>query len=118
MVAAPPASTTSSANHSNCSRVRASPGSATNPATTLRPPAHAHPRRARRTQDDGHHGQHDGGAPIPDEDSPHDHDHEHNHGRWGWLRELVAPHGHDAAVAMDSELETSRKGMRALLVSF
>ena len=36
----------------------------------------------------------------------------------GRLRHLVAPHSHDAAVAMDSELETSRRGMRALLLSF
>jgi len=39
-------------------------------------------------------------------------------GPFGWLKELVAPHSQDAAVSMDSELETSRKGMRALLISF
>jgi cation diffusion facilitator family transporter len=49
----------------------------------------------------------------------HDHDHEHaDSGLLGRLRHLVAPHSHDAAVAMDSELETSRRGMRALLLSF
>jgi Co/Zn/Cd efflux system component len=36
----------------------------------------------------------------------------------GRLRHLVSPHSHDAAVAMDSELETSRRGIRALLLSF
>ena len=34
------------------------------------------------------------------------------------MTELVAPHSHDAAVSLDSELETSRRGMRALLISF
>src|SRR5215218_6629721 len=37
---------------------------------------------------------------------------------WGRLRELIAPHSHDAAMAVDTELETSRKGIRALAVSF
>lgn len=44
--------------------------------------------------------------------------HGHRSGPWGRLRELVSPHSHDASVAMDAELETSRRGMRALLVSF
>ena len=52
----------------------------------------------------------------------HDHDeHDHDHGGQGLLRRLrhlVTPHSHDAAVAMDSELESSRRGMRALLLSF
>ena len=54
----------------------------------------------------------------------HDHDHENDHehaepgGLLGRLRHLVTPHSHDAAVAMDSELESSRAGMRALLLSF
>lgn len=53
----------------------------------------------------------------------HDHDdrHDHDHGGQGLLsrlRHLVTPHSHDAAVAMDSELESSRRGMRALLLSF
>ncbi len=46
------------------------------------------------------------------------HDHDAHGGLVGRLRHLVAPHSHDAAVAMDSELETSRRGMRALLLSF
>jgi len=54
----------------------------------------------------------------------HDHDHvgqhEHRGGvrAWAWLAQLVRPHSHDASVSIDSELETSRKGMRALLISF
>jgi cation diffusion facilitator family transporter len=58
------------------------------------------------------------------DDHGHDH-HEHDHhehraatGLLGRLRHLVTPHSHDAAVAMDSELETSRRGMRALWLSF
>ena len=47
-----------------------------------------------------------------------DHDHAPSGGLVGRLRHLVTPHSHDAAVAMDSELETSRRGMRALLLSF
>jgi cation diffusion facilitator family transporter len=53
-----------------------------------------------------------------DHDHRHDHGHDHRSGVVGWLRELVVPHSHDAAVSLDSELETSRKGMRALLISF
>jgi len=57
-----------------------------------------------------------------DHDHDHDHDHQHEHGAPGGLlarlRHLVTPHSHDAAVAMDSELESSRAGMRALLLSF
>ena len=49
-----------------------------------------------------------------------DHGHEHAapSGLLDRLRHLVAPHSHDAAVAMDSELEASQRGMRALLLSF
>jgi cation diffusion facilitator family transporter len=51
----------------------------------------------------------------------HDHSHEHAHdhpgGLLGRLKELVAPHSHDAADSVDQELETSQRGMRALVVS-
>jgi cation diffusion facilitator family transporter len=49
----------------------------------------------------------------------HDHDHEHAHptGLLGRVRELLAPHSHDAADSVDQALETSERGMRALLVS-
>jgi cation diffusion facilitator family transporter len=59
------------------------------------------------------------GQPAHAHSDHHDHhDHEHRSGLLGRLRELVAPHSHDAAVAVDTELETSRKGIRALIVSF
>lgn len=64
---------------------------------------------------------HDHGHP---DDHDHDHGHDHSHGHEapagvvGRLRHLVSPHSHDTAVALDSELETSRRGMRALLLSF
>ncbi len=59
--------------------------------------------------------------------SPHGHDHggdhEHGHGDHrhagplARLRHLLTPHSHDSAVAVDSALEASSRGMRALLVS-
>ena len=73
-------------------------------------------REARQHQDDDHDAHdhdHDG-----DHDPHHDHDHAPATGILGRLRHLVTPHSHDAAVAMDSELESSRRGMRALLLSF
>ncbi len=42
----------------------------------------------------------------------------HRSGLWAWLKELVAPHSHDTSDSMDSALETSRKGIRALKLSF
>jgi cation diffusion facilitator family transporter len=53
----------------------------------------------------------------------HSHDHDHAEagsgpGLVGRLKHLLTPHSHDAAVAVDSELESSRRGMRALLLSF
>jgi len=50
-------------------------------------------------------------------DRDHDHAHEHPTGLVGRLRELVAPHSHDAADSVDDALETSSRGTRALLVS-
>ncbi len=56
--------------------------------------------------------------PDHDDDSAgHGHDHAHPSGLFGWLTQLVAPHSHDAADAVDSELETSRKGIRAVYIS-
>ena len=55
------------------------------------------------------------------DDHQHEHDHEHDHdhptGLLGRLKELVAPHSHDAADSVDDALETSARGTRALLVS-
>jgi cation diffusion facilitator family transporter len=70
------------------------------------------------------HGDHGGNDHAADAHESHDDDHGHAHehdapaGLLGRLRHLVAPHSHDAAVSMDSELEASRRGMRALLLSF
>jgi cation diffusion facilitator family transporter len=49
--------------------------------------------------------------------SPHEHDHEHHQHGVRRLRELFVPHSHDAAAAVDSALETSEKGIRALQIS-
>src|SRR5829696_1780343 len=57
--------------------------------------------------DDSHH--HHGG---------HERPHGHGHGLWGRLREMVAPHSHDTAEKVDSALETSRLGIRCVVVSF
>jgi cation diffusion facilitator family transporter len=58
--------------------------------------------------DHGEHAGHDHGGPGG---------HEHPTGLLGRLRELVAPHSHDAADSVDSALEASDKGIRALKVS-
>ncbi len=73
------------------------------------------PEHAEHTHDDHGHDDHES-----HESHVHDHDtHDHGaEGLLGRLRHLVSPHSHDAAVAMDSELETSRRGMRALFLSF
>jgi cation diffusion facilitator family transporter len=64
------------------------------PTTPAAPPAHTH-----------------------DHDHSHDHEHDHPSGLRGWLKELVAPHSHDAADSVDQELEASSRGTRALVVS-
>ena len=43
--------------------------------------------------------------------------HDHPTGLAGRVREFFAPHSHDAADTVDSALETSAKGIRALLIS-
>jgi len=43
--------------------------------------------------------------------------HDHPTGLLGKLRELIAPHSHDAADSVDQALETSAKGTRALVLS-
>lgn len=62
----------------------------------------------------GHHDEHDH-APA----HGHDHGHEHAHGSGllARVRELVAPHSHDSADRVDTELEGSERGIRALKVS-
>src|SRR5689334_7461256 len=48
----------------------------------------------------------------------HGHGHRHRHGWWARLRHAVTPHSHDSGDVTDSALETSRRGMRTLWISF
>ncbi|OBJ44645.1 hypothetical protein A5630_16045 [Mycolicibacterium mucogenicum] len=50
-------------------------------------------------------------------DHDHAHDHGHSHGGWGAVRGLFAPHSHDAADSLDSALESSAAGIRAVKIS-
>jgi Co/Zn/Cd efflux system component len=58
-------------------------------------------------------------------DHGHDHDHaehDHEHGGelrawWHKLSHVVTPHSHDSADKVDSAMETSREGIRALWIS-
>lgn len=49
----------------------------------------------------------------------HDHAHGHGHARGvrGWLREVIRPHSHDNADSVDSALESSAEGIRAVKIS-
>jgi cation diffusion facilitator family transporter len=49
----------------------------------------------------------------------HDHDHAHDHpgGVRGWFSGLLHPHSHDAADSVDSALESSSHGIRAVKIS-
>ena len=56
----------------------------------------------------------------PNQGHEHAHEHEEEHGHGGLLarvRHVVTPHSHDSAEAVDSALEASEKGIRALLIS-
>src|SRR5687767_15965211 len=69
-------------------------------------------RNAREAVSDEHH--HDHGH---DHDHDHGHDHEHKRGLWERISHLFTPHSHDAGGKVDSAMETSREGMRALWIS-
>jgi len=43
--------------------------------------------------------------------------HDHDHGVWHRLRHVLTPHSHDSADKVDSALESSREGLRALWIS-
>jgi cation diffusion facilitator family transporter len=58
-----------------------------------------------------HHDHHDHG------DHGHEHGHEHPGGLRGWLSGLFHPHSHDAADSVDSALESSTQGIRAVKIS-
>ena len=47
----------------------------------------------------------------------HDHDHDHQSGLRGAIKEVFAPHSHDSADSIDSALESSAAGIRAVKVS-
>lgn len=75
---------------------------------------HAH---AHASADRGH--QHDDAEGHAHDDPAHDHDHDHGHrsGIVGFIRTLIAPHSHDSADSVDSALESSAKGIRAVKIS-
>ncbi|MEH3140353.1 MAG: cation diffusion facilitator family transporter [Mycobacterium kyogaense] len=50
-------------------------------------------------------------------DHPHPHDHDHGRTFGGALREIFAPHSHDAGDSIDSALESSSAGIRAVKIS-
>ncbi|MBM2614109.1 cation transporter [Actinoplanes sp. LDG1-06] len=66
-----------------------------------------------------HHTAHHSHAHTHDRSPEHDQGHEHDHGRGLWHRvgHLVRPHSHDSADKVDSALEASREGLRALWIS-
>src|ERR1035437_7215461 len=47
----------------------------------------------------------------------HDHDHDHPSGIKGFVLSLVRPHSHDAADSVDTALEASAEGIRAVKIS-
>lgn len=49
--------------------------------------------------------------------TPMAHDHGHDHGLRGALKEIFAPHSHDSADSVDSALESSAAGIRAVKIS-
>jgi cation diffusion facilitator family transporter len=50
-------------------------------------------------------------------DHDHNHDHSHSRGLTGAIKEVFAPHSHDAADSVDSALESSAAGIRAVKTS-
>jgi cation diffusion facilitator family transporter len=81
---------------------------------------HEHPQNDHDHQ--GHNHDHDN-RDRHDEGSGHghgsggDHDHQHPTGLKGFLLSLFSPHSHDAADSVDSALEASAEGIRAVKVS-
>ncbi|WP_190812583.1 cation diffusion facilitator family transporter [Saccharopolyspora pogona] len=59
----------------------------------------------------------DSGSRTPQRGRGHGHTHRRG-GAWARLKHAVTPHSHDAAEVVDGALEASRKGMRALWISF
>ena len=63
------------------------------------------------------HDHHIHGHPHGDHGHSHDHGHEHPKGLRGVVKEIFAPHSHDAADSVDSALESSAAGIRAVKIS-
>ncbi len=88
------------------------------PDTTIRlSPSDGTPRMTHEThQDTADHGHHHGAG------HSHEDDHGHSHGERGGkigatLREVFAPHSHDASDSIDGVLESSAAGIRAVKIS-
>ncbi len=64
----------------------------------------------------GHHTHGHGAHGHAHHGHPHDHDHHHGGGLLGWLRGMFG-HSHDIADQVDSVMESSTKGIRALKIS-
>ena len=86
---------------------------------------HGHEDRHSHGDDHGHdhgHGHEDGHS--HGDDYGHDHGHGHDHGSSLWsgfkhgVSELFGSHSHDHADSIDTALESSARGMRALVISF
>lgn len=52
-----------------------------------------------------------------DHDHSDGHDHDHDHSIWGRIKSIYVPHSHDAADSIDTALESSAKGIRAVKIS-
>ncbi|MEP7331690.1 MAG: cation diffusion facilitator family transporter [Terracoccus sp.] len=78
--------------------------------STLPPADH----RLTRKHSDAHPAEH---AHDHHHDQDHDHDHERDRGWWARLTHAVKPHSHDSADSVDSALESSARGIRAVKIS-
>lgn len=47
----------------------------------------------------------------------HAHEHDHGQGLWSRVRHVIGPHSHDSADSVDSALEASSEGIRAVKIS-
>src|SRR6478752_9414427 len=67
---------------------------------------------------DHDHDAHGGGGHQHDANGDdHDHDHAHHTGLRGVISSVFAPHSHDSADSVDSALEGSAQGVRAVKIS-
>jgi len=83
---------------------------------------HGHGHDHGHSDSDSHEGHHDHGHDHGDShEGHHDHGHDHDEGRWSrWKHQVahvVKPHSHEAADKVDSAMESSAEGMRALWIS-